>query len=68
VSFYKSYLANEITVEDLENLIKTEFAESLSGVAEECWSPALAQFFDTGLCQCHPEAIDDVLVFGWIYL
>lgn len=58
----RPHLAQQVTVEDLEDLIEAKLAESLHGVANEGGRPALGQPSHAVLPHSHLEAISDGLV------
>lgn len=59
---------NHIGVKDFEDLIETELAETLSGVAEEGWSPTLGQTFHALFSKRNSEAVEDRFVLCWVDL
>lgn len=63
-----THLAKQVTVEDLEDLIEAKLAETLHGVADEGWCPALSETPHTILLYCDRESIEDAFVLGWVHL
>ena len=63
-----THLSDKICIDVLEDLIETEFKQSLHRVAEECRRPALGQFAHTRFGQRYSEPLNDATIFARVNL
>lgn len=66
--FSWTHLSQHVTVEDFEDLIEAELAESLHGITDEGGGPPFGKTSESIFSHSHCKAVPNALIFIWIHL